>query len=242
MADILQKDHKFIATQTHNHIINVEQSHKQLRKTFQDFITEHMSVSIIYIFKIIYIKHHHPASCIGISGCKVFIDQFFSEKAVIHSGQRIFLGTFLKKFFLQLLPGDISGASYEIMISGIFILCYKSPYCQKTRITVFIDTPHFYRPAFPGCQKIRQKLPVVFINIAVFLSTGLKIRNIFYRSQVFIQTFIYVRLLTVLKKLQCSISINASVFFQCIPNIKNGIFFVCFHHRPPREFLSSQYL
>lgn len=64
-------------------------------------------------FKIIYIKHHHPASCIGISGCKVFIDQFFSEKAVIHSGQRIFLGTFLKKFFLQLLPGDISGASYE---------------------------------------------------------------------------------------------------------------------------------
>ena len=110
------------------------------------------------------------------------------------------------------------------MISGIFILCYKSPYCQKTRITVFIDTPHFYRPAFPGCQKIRQVLPVVFINIAVFLSTGLKIRNIFYRSQVFIQTFIYVRLLTVLKKLQCSISINASVFFQCIPNIKNGIF------------------
>lgn len=76
-------------------------------------------------------------------------------------------------------PGDISGASYEIMISGIFILCYKSPYCQKTRITVFIDTPHFYRPAFPGYQKIRQVLPVVFINIAVFLSTGLKIRNIF---------------------------------------------------------------
>lgn len=85
-----------------------------------------------------------------------------------------FLGTFLKKFFLQLLPGDISGASYEIMISGIFILCYKSPYCQKTRITVFIDTPHFYRPAFPGCQKIRQVLPVVFINIAVFLSLVLK--------------------------------------------------------------------
>ena len=100
MSDVLQKNHKFIATQTHDHIIDVEQSHKQLCKTFQDFITEHMSVSIIYIFKIIYIKHHHPASCIGISGCKIFIDQFFSEKAVIQSGQRIFLGTFLKKFFL----------------------------------------------------------------------------------------------------------------------------------------------
>ena len=241
MADILQKDHKFIATQAHDHIIDVEQSHKQFRKTFQDFIAEHVSISIIYIFKIIYVKHHHPASCIGISGCKVFIDQFFSEKAIIQSGQRIFLGTFLKKLFLEFFSGDISGASYEVMISGVFVLCYKSPHCQKTGITVFIDAPHLYRSAFPGCQKICQVLPIVFINITVFLSTGLKIRNVLYRRQILVQTFIYICFLTVLKKLQCCIPINASVFFQCILNIKNRIFFICFHSRPPKGFLISQY-
>ena len=94
-----------------------------------------------YVISIVYILnnlHQAPSSTIlhgdfWMQG--IHRSVLFEKRLPPHSGQRIFLGTFARNSYTLLLV-----ISLELLTNNdirYFILCYKSPYCQKTHYRLY---------------------------------------------------------------------------------------------------------
>ena len=108
-----------------------------------------MSVGIVHILKIIQIHHKKTTRGIRILLRQIFIDQRFSGKVVIKSGQGISLRLFFQNLFSLSVFRDILQTAGDLL---------SSPFNRKSiHLHTFIGFPlaqaHFHRPPQASLQK-----------------------------------------------------------------------------------------